>query len=94
MKLTPIDPRKDHPEHFCADCDLDTLGSSECYMLKASLWKQIAKSDHKAMLCLACSESRLGRSLNQADFSSARLNRMSAEQCLPLRRRLNRKAPK
>ena len=49
----------------CLDCRCDT--HHEYYMVRSELWRQ-ANPAVRGQLCIACLESRLGRSLVPADF--------------------------
>lgn len=84
-----MDPRQDHPDFFCMDCDADTYVNQQYYMLLYKVWRSINyKID--GMLCLPCAEKRLGRPLTREDFSRARINAHQAEVCPSLAERLSR----
>jgi hypothetical protein len=85
------DPHADHPRFFCADCDVDTYVNEQFYMLHDEVWDQVA-SDVDTMLCLACFEKRLGRTLRAVDFTSVPLNEQQARICPELAVRLHRTA--
>jgi hypothetical protein len=72
------------------DCGADTYVTEEFFMLRTGLWKSI---NHRidGMLCLRCTERRLGRLLCQGDFTSARINERQARLCALLAERLNRR---
>jgi hypothetical protein len=81
------------PHSPCMDCAVDTFATGEYYTLKDALWRRINPLVI-GIMCLACAEDRLGRSLNRADFARAPINAESAAKCPALARRLNRARPK
>jgi Protein of unknown function (DUF3085) len=87
--IKTVDPKIDHPQFFCLDCDSDTFLSQEYYMLKDRLWKQIHPKI-EGMLCLKCAERRLGRALTGQDFKRVPLNTIQARLCPELAERMNR----
>ena len=56
----------------CADCEVDTLKIGEYYMVKDDVWESVVSG--RALLCVGCLETRLGRRLLPADFSDAPIN--------------------
>jgi hypothetical protein len=63
------------PEHSaCIDCGTDTIEAGEYYMLRDDVWHSTGVKRDDGMLCIGCVESRLGRKLNRADFTSAGIN--------------------
>ena len=64
----------------CADCRMPTVRRGrpgEWYMVHDSVWKAAgmpAVADLKSYLCIGCIETRLGRRLIPADFTSAGAN--------------------
>jgi hypothetical protein len=80
------------PARFlCVDCGKDTNSSEEYYMLIDALWHEIAPGVD-GMLCLECSEHRLGRLLVGSDFKSTPVNASQAKRCPALALRLARNA--
>lgn len=57
----------------CADCGENTLDAAEYYMVHNHLWAASGAS-RDVMLCVGCLEARIGRRLNQRDFTSAPIN--------------------
>lgn len=62
---------------WCADCGVDTLRlddrRSEFYMVTDAVWSAAMPHDPNDMtqfLCIGCLESRLGRELCAADFTT------------------------
>jgi len=88
---TASDSRTDHPQFFCADCDVDTYVNEQFYMLHDELWAQVA-ADVDTMLCLDCFEKRLGRPLHAVDFAQVPVNEHQAGLCPELAVRLHRTA--
>jgi hypothetical protein len=96
----------------CADCGLGTIRAGEWYMVKNAVWEQAwagrRKSWHgrvpgQEILCIACLEQRLGRTLMAYDFTDAEVNdvgknnisermrnRLMAVDAAPLRRKRGR----
>lgn len=60
-------------EYNCNDCKLNTLYVGEYYMVHNELWDE-AYPKQDGMLCIACLEKRVGRSLTRADFTDAHVN--------------------
>jgi hypothetical protein len=60
----------------CHDCGVDTSLINEYFMLHPRLWRTIApvKGRQSGMLCVSCTEHRLGRMLTPADFTAAPIN--------------------
>ena len=57
---------------LCMDCGKNTLESPDYYMLRNRLWRMlVSRNQRHGMLCLACVEQRLGRSLIPDDFRSS-----------------------
>jgi hypothetical protein len=59
---------------FCKDCGVDTFEINEYYMVTKDLWRQYGVK--RGMLCIACLEKRMGRSLTLDDFTDCILNRV------------------
>lgn len=59
----------------CLDCtkSCNQDGLNEYYMVQAAVW-HAANPKGRGMLCIGCLESRLGRRLTPADFTSAPIN--------------------
>lgn len=57
----------------CLDCDIDTGDINEYYMVHDKLWRRI-NPQIDGMLCVTCTETRLGRVLNHEDFTDAPIN--------------------
>jgi DNA-directed RNA polymerase subunit RPC12/RpoP len=74
---------------LCMDCGSDTNKSEEYYMLWHKVWRRI-NYKLNGMLCLNCSERRLGRPLNVGDFTKAPVNSRQAAVCAELAIRLAR----
>lgn len=73
----------------CMDCGKDTDAAQEYFALQDDLWRRIVRRPHRTgMLCLACVERRLGRSLNRADFKPVPVNDRQAQVCTALATRL------
>jgi len=61
----------------CVDCGRDTTprdGPHEYYMVDADVWATAGMHPCGGALCIACLETRLGRSLARADFTDALCN--------------------
>jgi hypothetical protein len=56
----------------CMDCGVDTHKIGEYYMVKDDVWESAVSG--RALLCVGCLETRLGRRLLSADFSNALIN--------------------
>lgn len=56
----------------CNDCGVHTLDIGEYYMVRGDVWPAGAH-----MLCIACLESRIGRSLTPQDFTMVHRTRAS-----------------
>ena len=56
---------------LCDDCAVDIAEIQENYMVLNSIWRA-ARGNH--LLCVACLEARLGRTLTSDDFSHAPIN--------------------
>ena len=78
---------------LCMDCRSDTFASEEYYMLRFGLWRSI-NARGRGMLCLACVERRLRRSLERRDFTDAPVNQRQALKCPALAQRLERVVPR
>lgn len=52
---------------WCMDCKRNTLAMGEHFMLEDAVWLE-ANPAGDGMLCIACTEARLGRRLVPADF--------------------------
>jgi hypothetical protein len=66
--------RKNHKRKSkwaCVDCKSDT--KLEHYFVHNTVWSAAGMSE-VGMLCIGCLESRLGRTLNRNDFTSAHIN--------------------
>lgn len=63
---------------LCMDCGMNTL-PTEYYMVNDEVW-YTAVPEGKGMLCIGCLESRLGRSLNQNDFTDALINSVNEKE--------------
>ena len=72
----------------CADCGVGTIRLGEWYMVNDDVWEQAwagrRKSWHgrvpgQEILCIACLEQRLGRTLAASDFTDAPVNNPSKE---------------
>lgn len=62
-------------EFHCYDCDIDTLEIGEYYMVDDHVWVTLASMDENdGMLCIGCLEARIGRTLNNDDFTDAPVN--------------------
>lgn len=75
----------------CMDCGCDTNANEQYYMVRDGLWRSVNPSID-GMLCLACLEKRLRRSLRAGDFTKAPVNHLQAAVCPELATRLARKA--
>lgn len=64
-----------YPEFDCVDCGKSTF-QTEYYMVHNHLWAAAGMERDNGMLCILCLESRLGRMLVEADFTSAPVNYM------------------
>jgi hypothetical protein len=63
------------PKHSAGlDCGTDTIEAGEYYILRDDVWLSTGLKQDGGMLCIGCVESRLGRRLNRADFTSAGIN--------------------
>lgn len=66
----------------CSDCGIGTITAGEWYMVRNEVWEQAwrgrLKPWHRApgqqILCIACLERRIGRTLVSCDFSDAPVN--------------------
>lgn len=74
---------------LCMDCGKDTYESQEYFMLRNKLWKAV-HSAVDGMLCLACTEVRLGRPLTKRDFAPVPVNTLQARVCPELAQRMTR----
>jgi hypothetical protein len=73
--LTVVEDDDDFSGFECIDCGINTLFGEEYYMLTEDVWQHELGLDTGAgMLCIGCVESRLGRTLNNADFADVPLN--------------------
>jgi hypothetical protein len=66
-----------HAEAPCLDCGTETLSNepgvpTEYYTVHDAVWADAGMGD--GCLCIGCLESRLGRRLHRADFTSAPVN--------------------
>jgi hypothetical protein len=59
------------------DCGSDIYASEEYYTLHDEVWALINLAIN-GKLCLACAETRLGRSLNPEDFTKDPINEAQA----------------
>lgn len=62
-----------YPEFDCVDCGVSTF-NGQYYMVFDRIWAEAGME--KGMLCILCLETRLGRLLTRADFTSAPVNYM------------------
>lgn len=62
---------KSHKGFACMDCKKDTW--NEYYMVYSRIWKK-ANPKFKGKLCIGCIEKRLGRKLNEKDFTKVLVN--------------------
>ncbi len=66
--------RKDlDKQRVCADCGVQV----ELFMLREELWTAIAPSpdeNNHSLLCIHCTENRLGRRLQKSDITNASVN--------------------
>lgn len=76
---------------LCMDCGKDVKASGEYFMLDDALWRRVNPLVI-GMLCLGCTEDRLGRPLYGSDFSSASCNVEHAQTCPDLAQRMARDA--
>jgi hypothetical protein len=96
----------------CADCGVGTIRLGEWYMVNDDVWEQAWAGRRKSwqgrvpgteILCIACLEQRLGRTLMACDFIDVEVNspskhnisermrdRLSAVDAAPLRRKRGR----
>ena len=64
----------------CIDCTECTSTLNEYYMVTDEVWSLAGMAiedtpyEYSGMLCIGCLENRLGRELNNRDFSSASIN--------------------
>jgi hypothetical protein len=58
---------------ICLDCKVDTSKSHELYMLQDETWNLTGLSK-AGMLCVGCTEKRIGRELKPQDFNNSYLN--------------------
>jgi hypothetical protein len=58
---------------LCLDCRVDTGKINEHYMLVDATWNRIHNSKY-GMLCIACVENRLVRTLEATDFNQSHIN--------------------
>lgn len=56
----------------CKDCGICTLCISEYYMVTDEVWE--AAGLDKGMVCIACLEARIGKTLTATDFTDCPLN--------------------
>jgi hypothetical protein len=75
---------------LCMDCGCDTNANEQYYMVRDGLWRSVNRNVD-GMLCLACLERRLRRSLRAADFTPAPVNHLQGAVCSELAARLARK---
>lgn len=59
---------------LCLDCGVDTGKIGEHYMLNDSTWHLTGLKKY-GMLCVGCTENRVGRTLNASDFNNSYLNK-------------------
>ena len=52
----------------CVDCNFDTFGGGEYYMVTATVWESAGMEYHGGALCIGCLERRIGRALTPSDF--------------------------
>ena len=72
VHLGGVDDEQDDDVSFlCDGCDVDTFDIAEYFMVRNELWEQAGNAD---MLCVGCTEDRLGRQLTRADFIDAPVN--------------------
>ena len=64
----------DAPEFVCKQCGYHTLYGYEYYMVIDEIWLAANQGSKKGMLCIGCVEDKIGRRLNQFDFTSAPIN--------------------
>lgn len=57
---------------WCVDCEVHTGIIGDYYMVHKHLWAEFGSDD--GMLCIACLENRMGRTLTPDDFSDAPVN--------------------
>lgn len=50
----------------CIDCNMHTVRENEYFMIHRPLWESIAVPND--ILCIGCTEARLGRELRADDF--------------------------
>ncbi len=58
---------------LCLDCRIDTSKANELYMLQDETWK-LTGLGKVGMLCVSCTENRIGRQLTSTDFNDSYLN--------------------
>lgn len=58
---------------LCLDCQENTSHMKEHYYVTLDVWSAVHDSEC-GMLCIGCLETRLGRTLTSADFTSAHIN--------------------
>lgn len=59
----------------CMDCGQDTMKMHEHFMVNKKLWTHITTEEEESnMLCVGCTERRLGRFLYEDDFIRCDLN--------------------
>jgi hypothetical protein len=61
--------------HCCKDCGTNTSAINEYYMVHDELWRASGLSKDCGMLCIACLEARIGRTLSARDFTECPINR-------------------
>ena len=71
-----LDKRPPYPGWDCLDRGVDTDATGEFYAVTNEIWQHaVGHEDAHALLCIACLEARLGRSLTSADFPDVPVNR-------------------
>jgi hypothetical protein len=68
LRLFDIPPSGDTR---CVDCDVDTLGTGELYMVHDDVWPLDKLG---GMMCIGCLEARIGRRLTPEDFTDVPIN--------------------
>lgn len=64
----------DNQNFLCLHCSVDTLLIGEYYMVEDDVWAQTGLSGSDGMLCIACLENSIGRTLNAYDFPDLPVN--------------------
>lgn len=57
---------------ICLDCHMDTFAGGEYFMVHADVWARTGLD--VGILCVRCTENRIGRELTPSDFTEAPCN--------------------